>query len=120
MARSAHAADKFTCSMNRTCVIAAFDCARAISAHAADSIFSAYRTCIFAISDSAVVIAAHAACITIVIFANYSAAVRTVLEYAFIILSAYTSPLSYRTENMNPKLLRLKSCLRIYGQTSQH
>ena len=122
MVNSAHAADKITCSMtmNRTCVIAAFDCALLVnSAHAADTTFSFYSafikaiyytcttiisahaagkitcsfdiTCIFAIFDSAAAVsrAAHAACYTI---ANYSAAVRTVLEFASIIRSAYTSP----------------------------
>lgn len=92
MAKSAHAADKIF-SAYRTCVTAALDCARVNSAHAADKIFSAYRTCVIAALDCAAVIAAHAAYSTILIFDNYSAAVRTVLEYAAIIIpSAYTSP----------------------------
>ena len=55
-----------------------------ISAHAAYCFFSSDRTCIFAIFDSATVIAAHAAYSILVFFANYSAAVRTVLEFARI------------------------------------
>ena len=52
---------------------------------------SSDRTCIFAISDSAIIQAAHAAYYCTFIGAKYSAAVRTVLEYA-IIRSAYNSP----------------------------
>lgn len=46
--------------------------------------FPLTEPCIFAIFDSATVIAAHAAYSILVFFANYSAAVRTVLEFARI------------------------------------